>query len=257
MFMKSKRGSHVGMILSFVIFITFIVFLYSVVKPAINTGTDKKSILSSLETQVIKNVSSNLTSTTVQISNNPNKNCVVFANLLTALEIQPPYPLIVKNDLENVQEAYEGSVGTEFGGLKIDNRDKKNSVYDSFFNIYYSTNFTGLTTKDVSSCPLLIYDINSNTGDYAIGSVTITKYAFESKINYLESYYNSNYDQLKIYLKIPPGNDFGFGFIKSDGTKTEVGTAPEKASVYADEIPIQYVDANANILSGFINLKVW
>jgi len=255
--MRGKGGSHVGMILSFVIFITFIVFLYSVVKPAINTGTDKKSILSSLETQVIKNVSSNLTSTTVQINNNPNKNCVVFANLLTALGVQPPYPLIVKNDLEAVQEAYAGSVGAEFGGLKIDNRNKKNNVYDSFFNVYYSTNFNGLTTKDGLNCQILNYDINSNTGDYTIGSVTLTKYAFENKINYLKDYYTANYDQLKTYLKIPPGNEFGFGFVKSDGTKTEVGTAPEKASVYADEIPVQYVDANANILSGFINLKVW
>jgi len=34
----------VGMILSFIVFVTFIVFLYSIVKPAVSTGQDKKSI---------------------------------------------------------------------------------------------------------------------------------------------------------------------------------------------------------------------
>ena len=74
----NKLGSHVGMIISFVIFITFIVFLYSVVKPAITTGEDKKTILSALEMQILNNISANLTSASIQVNRvlNPNNPCV-------------------------------------------------------------------------------------------------------------------------------------------------------------------------------------
>ena len=36
--MENKKGSHVGMILSFALFITFVVFIYTIVNPTINTS---------------------------------------------------------------------------------------------------------------------------------------------------------------------------------------------------------------------------
>ncbi len=260
--MKNKRASHVGMILSFVIFITFIVFLYSVVQPALDTGEDKKSILGTIELEIIKNVSLNLTTASVQIASNenPNKECVVFANLLTALSITTPYAVVVQNETGNPQIAYAGSssIAGEFGGIKVNKRSKKDNNYNSFFNIYSSNNFSGLKTNDgLTTCEILSYDIGTNSGDYIIGSVRKDKYAFEDKIKYLMNHYNSNYEQLKGFLKIPPGNDFGFGFTNSSGAKVEVGTAPKTASVFADDVPVQYVTKNASILSGFINIKVW
>ena len=31
---KSKKGSHVGVVVSFVIFVTFLIFLYTIIQPA-------------------------------------------------------------------------------------------------------------------------------------------------------------------------------------------------------------------------------
>jgi len=241
---KNRRGSHIGMILSFVIFITFIVFLYSVVKPAINTGEDKKSILSSLEMEVIKNVSLNLTTASVQVNVNSGKNCIQLSNFLGFSEMYTP-GIIAQDEQNNVETGYSNyNQGGSDVMIIAGNKNKP------FFKIYHSTNFSFLPpVPSGTSC--------TSVTDYSIGSISTNKYAFENKIKYIMDYYKNNYDSLRTGLKITPGNDFGLGFTDSTGVKTEVGTAPEKASVFADEIPIQYVDKNANVLSGFINLKVW
>ncbi len=49
-----KKGSHVGMMLSFIIFITFFVFLYTVLQPIIKTEQNKKLILDSLEIELVE-----------------------------------------------------------------------------------------------------------------------------------------------------------------------------------------------------------
>ena len=59
--MDNKKGSHVGFILSFVIFITFIVFLLVVFNPRINFKQNKEPILSHLETELLILFDSDLT----------------------------------------------------------------------------------------------------------------------------------------------------------------------------------------------------
>ena len=244
--MKFKRGSHVGMILSFVIFITFIVFLYSVFKPAINTGENKKAILDDVEKGVLENISSNFTTAIVQIKNGKNSrdNCIQFQGLLSSLFISGisyNYMLKVKDDSGTIQSGYQ------FGGadLIIDRTDNSKT----FFKIYLSPNFTTIGTK---SCTLI------PGNNFNVGSITTDNFPFESKINYLADYYTNSYNKLKADLKIIPGNDFGFVFTKSDGTVgASAGNPPKTANVFTDEVPIQYIDNNANILSGFINIKVW
>ena len=255
----NKRGSHVGMIISFVIFITFIVFLYSVFKPAINTGENKKAILDDVEKGVLENISVNLTTATLQVKSGKNRaNCVQFQGFLLGMSSNIPYyfDAIAKNEIDVVQPIYVG-----YYDLKIDRTDSNNL----FFKVFFSPNFTALTTgKIVTSwfgaqtiviptCTILQQNV-----DYTVGSITMDSFPFESKINYLAGYYSNNYDKLKAELKITPGNDFGFDFTKSDGTAgASVGTPPKTANVFTDEVPIQYVDSKANILSGFINIKVW
>jgi hypothetical protein len=241
---NNKLGSHVGMIISFVIFITFMVFLYSIVKPAINTGGDKQSILSSLEMQIIKNVSANLTTVSVQLnsSTNPHQNCVKLSNFLSFSELYIPN-ILIQNSANALEQSYS-NYDVALSDVMI-NRKSQSSL---FFKVYYSNEFNSLGDT-TTSCTSLT--------DYSIGSVTVGSYVFETEVNQFISLYNSSYDELKQYLKIPPGNEFGFGFIKSDGTKIEVGTAPQSISVYTDQVPVQYVDSSANILSGFINIKVW
>jgi hypothetical protein len=243
-FRKNKTGSHVGMIISFVIFITFMVFLYSIVKPAISTGEDKQSILASLEAQIIRNVSANLTSASVQLnsSNNPYQSCIMLSNFLSFSEMYTPN-MLIQNEANGLEQSYS-NYGSALSDVMINRKSRSNL----FFKVYYSKEFNQLNSTTISCTKLT---------DYSIGSVTTGGYVFETEINRFMNSYNNSYEGLKEYLKIPSGNEFGFGFVKSNGTKIEVGSAPKSLSVYTDEVPVQYVNSSANILSGFINVKVW
>ena len=109
---RNKLGSHVGMIISFVIFITFIVFLYTVVKPAITTGEDKQTILSALEMQILENISANLTTATVQIKNNQDISIELQSFLLNMWLSQIPYyyNAIAQDGDGKIVNAYAGSL---------------------------------------------------------------------------------------------------------------------------------------------------
>jgi hypothetical protein len=241
---RSRSASHVGMILSFVIFITFIIFLYSVVKPAVSVGQDKKTIADYLVAMIVKNVSSDFNSTSVEMLTNPGRSCVKLDGFFVLLVDDGVLPqCLVQNKFHVLQTSVYFD---NLGELIIDRADKT----DTFFRIYTSQKYSsvGETTK---TCTLV------TQANYKIGVITNSKYPFGSNLNSLIENYKSNYEQVKTDLKVPPGTEFGFGFRQSDGTNIEVGEVPATANVYAEEIPIQYIDDKANILSGFINIKVW
>ncbi len=65
----NKKGSHVGMMLSFVIFVTFLVFLYSVLSPVVKTEQDKKLVLDSLILEMVEILNSDYTGGSIKTSN--------------------------------------------------------------------------------------------------------------------------------------------------------------------------------------------
>ncbi len=242
--MKNKKGSHVGMILSFVIFITFLVFLYVVVNPSINIGTDKGKVIDYIESEITKNTSSNLTSTSIEISSGVvmTNDCVVIGSLFILLEI--PANIKIKNETGDLQEVYTDIAG---GGPRINRKSQDNL----FFKMYYSPEFNLLGENNALTCQTI------TDTEYSIGLVKIAKYVFADKLIELISYYDDNYDSLKTAFEIPSNNEFGFEFVENDGTKTTADQETTSGEVYVEEIPIQYVDENANIQTGFINIRVW
>jgi hypothetical protein len=235
------------MMLSFAIFVTFIIFLYSVLSPAINLGEDKNLILNYVETGIIKNTSANLTSATIQIEEpNPGQNCVILQGFLLGISESTDdyYQAISKDGSGAIQPSY-----LNLYDLKIDRLDKKNT----FFKIYFSSNFTRLISKEISNCKTLLEDEG-----YKVGSVTIDNYMFERKIIHLVDFYNEDYQKLKEDLKVPIGNEFWFNFTKGDSSSISPPAKEIPATnIFSNDVPIQYVDANANVQSGFINIKVW
>ncbi|MFH1917494.1 MAG: hypothetical protein ABIJ14_00060, partial [Nanoarchaeota archaeon] len=74
----------------------------------------------------------------------------------------------------------------------------------------------------------------------------------------LKNIYETNYSDLKKDLKIPDENEFGFDFIyNNDRTTIKVGEENSQTNIYIEEIPVQYIDEEANILTGLIKIKVW
>ncbi|MCL5018557.1 MAG: hypothetical protein M1416_02195 [Candidatus Pacearchaeota archaeon] len=240
---KNKRGSHVGMIISFIVFVTFIVFLYSVVRPVVSIGQDKKTIADYLVVKIVENVSSDFNSTSVQILDNVPQDCISLTGFFTLLVNDGiTFESLVQNEFRVLQtESYRNVIGD----LVIDRTDSDNT----FFRIYTSAEYDALSERE--GC------VSIPQNSYKIGGITSNRYPFKHNFEFLIASYEANYTQLKVDWNIPAGTDFGFEFTESDGTKTEVGEIPESVDVYAEEIPLQYIDEEANILSGFINIKVW
>ena len=79
-----KRGSHVGVMLSFVIFLTFFIFLYTIIEPVIRTQEDKQALSDYLGTELIKMSFANMTTFSIKINEdiNQNKDCIKLKKML-------------------------------------------------------------------------------------------------------------------------------------------------------------------------------
>lgn len=239
----NKRGSHVGVVLSFVIFVTFLIFVYSIMQPATRIQKDKESLLDYLRIELIERFSANLTSVTITINGDiPNK-CIKLKNLTEETGIDSR--LIVKNESGDISQANIS---------ESDNRDLliDRVADEKFFRLYHSEEFDELG-EVITSCRSL----QKEEGDYMVGLIRKDKYIFEKKIIELINEYETDYENLKDDLNVAPGTEFGFSFTYNN--ETMIGTGGKKIStnVYSKEIPIQYIDENKNILSGFITINVW
>jgi len=58
-------------------------------------------------------------------------------------------------------------------------------------------------------------------------------------------------------LNIPPGSEFGFTFEYNNGTQINMGEQDVTTNVYVKELPMQYIDKDANTLLGKLIIKTW
>lgn len=249
-----KRGSHVGVVLSFVIFVTFLVFLYSIVEPEIRVQQDRESFLDYLKIELMERFSANLTSVTVTINRTRQiHNCVKLENLTNEAGIDSF--LIVKDEIGNFAAA---NISENDNTDLIINRENKEKV---FFKIYNSEEFSGLEKTTVNPCTPLEKDEEwrGNPIGYSISLIIKDEYVFENKVIELINDYESEggYENLRQEFNMPSGTEFGFSFIYNNGTIRETEEKGIPTKVQVREIPIQYVDKEANILLGSINIKIW
>ena len=241
-FVGNKRGSHVGVILSFLIFVTFMAFLYTAIAPAIKIRGDKQSVLNSLKIEIVENVSEYLTSITTIINPEVTENCLELRDFMDKTLVNSR--LIVKNNSGNVfmTNFSRGNLFLDRGGSKTD-----------FFKVYLSKEFREIGEKIIKPCKIL----KEGKEGYTIGSINVKKYLFETKIIELKNMYESNYTSLKRYFNISNINEFGFDFKYNNGTTIGTKSEDTQTSVYIEEMPVQYVDKEANILQGVMKIRVW
>ncbi|RLG11684.1 hypothetical protein DRN69_07470 [Candidatus Pacearchaeota archaeon] len=248
-----KRGSHVGVILSFVIFVTFLIFMYTTIEPQLKKQKDKQPILDYLEAKLIESFDSELTTFTIQIDKdqiNPNKDCIKVQDLADYITEQnmDEESLIIKNSANNILSyIVEGQALSILGGEN----------FDGFLKFYHSKDLQpSMCQGSKSECGIEGCD---QITEYTVGSIKTVNNSLEAKINQSAERYNSEYEDLKKELKIPEGNDFGFILMNN---QREVLIQAQKEiletfNVYAEEIPILYIDAEANTKPGFLTIKVW
>ena len=252
---KEKKGSHIGIILSFTIFVSFVFFFYVMVQPAIKYET-KQNQIELLKGRIIEEASEELKSFSV-----------------TAYWSGQNIPACLKlENFVNVANIEEGIRARNYD-RNLDFYLSDNDVYvkiygDSFIKIYESVEFEGMgSAEGMSGCAELV---NGPSG-YVIGFTRIEERIFETKIIKLIENYFENYEEVKEELGIPRGNEFALGFVYSNGT--EIGFSysggefvftgnsniipPKVANVFADESPIEYISSNASKKIGKIKIIIW
>ncbi len=240
--MKNKRGSHVGMILSFVIFVTFLVFLYSILQPSIKVKQDKENLLKNLKTELTEKFSADIGVITFVINITTNEECVNLEGMVSQL---PNSHIVIKNESSDVVTAVID--GGDSNNLLLD----RSGTGNNFFKIYHSDEFAGLVTDEINPCD----DVSEDK--YVFKSIDTGEEIFYSKINETKEEYEADYVQLKDELNIPGGSEFSFIFKGEDGSVIATDEKNVSTSVYAEQVPILYVDNEANIKSGFLIIRVW
>jgi len=235
-----KRGSHVGVVISFAIFITFVVFLYTVSQSSLQEEQREESILPFLEKTIIEDASSELTIITVNITNYVGADCIELTDFITDFGID-----------DRIVAWNQEQVSTPCGAnnhLRLDRLDPD----DSFFKIYYSEELSYQGSGSFFPCVSLTEGV-----DYDLGVIRVEKYVFESKIFYLMNQYTLWYEDFKSDLGIPRSFEFGFGLVYNNGSVIETENIDISKNIYIEDIPIQYVNKNGKIESGFLRLKTW
>lgn len=235
---KFKNGTHVGVIISFMIFVTFLFFLYAIVQPAIETRNEKQAPLDSLEREVLSEVSADLTTASVFVDV-PGGGCFVLENFITKTGIDDN--IIVINDFGTKFDSYIG-----VSGLIIDT-----SGSELLLKVRVSEEFDEIGSSGAPACTGVIED------DYTIGLIKTKEHVFSSRMENLISVYDLGYSTARSLLKVSSDSDFGLSFTYDNGTVIRTKEINISRSIYAKDIPVQYIDDDANKVSGIINIKIW
>ena len=84
MMIKSKRGSHVGVVISFILFITFVLFMYFLLSSRGNQQTGKASALEYVKGEVMDQISGEMKTVSVKVAD-LGSSCLTLGNFLAAL----------------------------------------------------------------------------------------------------------------------------------------------------------------------------
>lgn len=239
--MKKKRGSHVGTVISFTIFIGFLIFLYVVIEPAVQTKKGKESLLNNLQTELLENATIDVVVSSVYINESftTNKNCIKTR--------------LVKN--ETGRSSIVKSSSNNPIGSAVELPDMLNIKYegDFFFKVYHSYyNFNEYNLLETSDCYLA-----EEGSNYSIGLVKKFSYLSEGKILELIELYSENYEKLKEDLNIPAGSEFSFSLTYENESKIGFEYPEISTEVYIKSLIMQFIDKDANIEFGALEISVW
>lgn len=237
--MKSKKAAigHVEMILSFILFVSFLLFLFIFLNPV------KKSKISEFDLdfaidKLVENISSELDY--VSLSIDLAETSQISANCFSAsINIEPGDKTHVINQLgENVSSVYSN------GRISIEEKP------DNYKRFYYIYSFPDFQEIPISGCQDL-------TSGFEIGARREINVLYDNKLSYINYSYFSNYDNLRRNLGII--NDFGF--IIYDLTKTnklyDCTRAENSRLSLSKDKNFQILYSNGSINNVILNVQIW
>ncbi|MBT4376119.1 hypothetical protein HOD29_01975 [archaeon] len=234
MAIKNKKGSHVGIILSFVIFVGFLLFMFIAVGPVTNIEIQKAYTINSLKSFVKNNISEEVVIVNVKNSSSRGvENCLSF----------------LKNEVP-LSSAY--FTVKDFEGDSTNSLEQSGTIYiswsgESLFKIYFANESFDKT--------ILEGTLNCQVAE--VGSVIETEKILERNILEVLEYYETNYTELKQSLNVPLEDEFGIKFKYSNGTILGEDSNQIKEEIYVEELQVNYLDLEATEKRGYLILSIW
>lgn len=227
----NKKGSHVGVILSFVIFMVFVFFLFTILNPLDVSTRDKQAILDYLKTSLVEKAEQNLTTLSFTTNKSTGQECFE----ITGLNYNGNS--IVKLDSDLVTSSLV------LGTLTVQSEREDNKLFRVFISpVFQKGNPNCKNKKEL------------NEGEISLGQTRNNKYVFNGTLVELTK---KPYTELKEELNIPQGTEFIFSFTIGDSYQGGYPDEPPQTNIISENIPITYFDEKANINSGFINIRIW
>ncbi|MDD5149131.1 MAG: hypothetical protein PHC28_01440 [Flavobacterium sp.] len=228
--MKSKKSlSHVEMMISFSLFVIFLILLFAIFNP-LETSSSNEVSLSIIEKWINENAEIDVKTSTLIIQTASVGDC------FSVDKISEEKVVAFKDEKKIISENSD----------KTFLENKGAGVYSLYFSDYFSS---GNFDED---CVAL------SDGEYSFGVTKDEKFLLVSKVEKLEENYYSDYESLKKEIGIS-GNDFEFILQEINGKKIINATMnePSGVNIYSENINVEVIDENANIKNLILNLKIW
>ncbi len=244
--MENKKGTHVGIVLSLVLFVAFLVFIYAILGPAIEVQKNRQLAIDHLELSIVERSTSNFTIVAFSMSDTYDYNgenypgfCIDIDHLIDYKDLNHT----VKDENDVIINSYSSDTLLELPwDTPID-----------FFRVYYTNeSLVEHNMDNRHNCQVLTLDTH-----YFIESVNSDEKIHDMKIKALINEYNQHYEDLKEGFDIPFETEFGFNFTYNNGTSigpTMDTAAPE---IYVQDFTIEYVDTEAHINPGTLSIITW
>jgi hypothetical protein len=239
-----KRGSHVGMILSFVLFVTALIFLYDIMRPVTQTTNEKEKLIEQVRMSLEKELQRELTTSTVRItvSGEENKNKCVKLNYSKLGENLSEEHLVKFVSGKTIKSKIDGE------SIFIENTSEPLRIF--FAEELINENFSN---------PPECTDADGNGNNIGYTFTTSKKdYYFEKDLEkFLEEIkQEENYSKIKEEFLLPKDADFNLIIIFNGETKGEEKNV-SGTNVFANRYPIIYLNSSADVNSGFFDISVW
>jgi hypothetical protein len=235
---NQKAQSHVEIIFSFVIFISFLSFLLLFFNP-FKTVSQTETYLNLAQAQIEKMVTKEVKLLTFN-SDSELSGCHSFDYGYLGGE-----NIVTKNSSGHIFKSSHEQLSDKYR-IRIDFSD-----LNQFYLIYFSEDFE--ENYEPGSCGTI------SSGDYSLGLLrTYNVVSFKKITGEFSARYNEDYANLKNEIGIPQTKDFSLSFY--DLTRQTIfilGKSPEKVIVYARDIPVQLIYPDGRFEYGFMNIKIW
>ncbi|MCR4327803.1 MAG: hypothetical protein NUV46_04455 [Nanoarchaeota archaeon] len=226
----NKKGSHISLVLSFIIFVVSLMFVYLIASASITNVDSKRGTLLIIEKNLIKEVSQDLWVS--RVNANDSASCI---------KLTIPNDVIVEGG-KSAAVGDNGSVNSKVPGANPNNVFVEGG---GFVKVYYS-NFFEDDTFESEECENL-------PGDSWSKENTIV----EPKIQELFLNFSNNYSILKEKLGISDSSEFNLYFEYSNGSSFGDYGVDFGVNIYSREVDIEYLSIDSGYKNGKLMLKVW